>query len=371
MSEENSIKNFSYIGIGRSSGIALQAIFYLVFAALLGPGKYGELSVLVALAGTFSIASRFGMNISLQVFQAKKQSKVSEQIKSLFIITTTAASLILLIIDVNASILCASLSFFVMTQQNLLGLSQYKKFMVYTILKSGLFFIIPFLLYFVLDLPGIILGMSFANFVASIPFFKNLKIVSFSALKVFRKTLFQNFLFDISQFVFTVDKLLISFLFGFFIVGIYQFNLQILFGLGVIPQILVSYLISEEAKGSTHRKINILAILASIIITIISILLTPFFVTEYFPKYSDGILSLQILTLTLVPSTIFVIASSKLIARESTKIGFVSLFNVVILLGSIAVLGTNFGLIGLSLAVLISSIIITCLTFYLYRQIKN
>ena len=368
MSKENSLRNFSYVGLARISGIALQAIFFLIFASLLGPEKYGELSVVVALAATFSIASRFGMNLSLQVYQAKQKFEISNQIKTLFVISTSIAALILLSIDPIAAFLMVSLSFFIMNQQNLLGLSKYKKFMAFTILKSGLFFIIPFLLYFVLDLPGIVIGMSIANFVASAPFFKNLKIVSFSGLRIYKKTLIQNFLVDVSNFVYSVDKLLISFLFGFFTVGIYQFNLQIFFGLTVLPQILISYLISEEAKGVTHGKINVLAIITSVLVTAAAILLIPFFVSEFFPDYSEGIFSLQILVVTLIPSTISAIMVSKLIAKESTKIGFVSIANLFIILGLIIILGQNYGLVGLSLAVLFSTIIYTVFVYWLYRK---
>jgi len=371
MSEENSVRNFSYVGLGRIFGISLQAIFYLIFASILGPEKYGGLNVVVALATTFSIASRFGMSISLQVYQAKQKSEISNQIKTLFIIFTSIAALILLSIDPYAAILTASLSFFIINQQNLLGLFQYKKFMIFTIIKSGLFFIIPFLLYFVLDLSGIVIGMSIANFVASAPFFKNLKIVSFTGLKAYKKTLIQNFLVDMAQFVYSLDKLLISFLFGFLIVGIYQFNLQIFIGLTVLPQILLSYLISEESKGITHGKIISLAIIISVLVTAAVILFAPFFVSEFFPDYSEGIFSLQILVVTLIPSTIGAILGSKLIARESSKVGFVSIIHIGILLGLIIILGQNFGLVGLSIAVLITNIVLVYLYYFLYRKMNN
>ena len=48
MTLSNSFKNFSYIGVGRVTGIILQAIFYLIFAALLEPESYGELTYIIA-----------------------------------------------------------------------------------------------------------------------------------------------------------------------------------------------------------------------------------------------------------------------------------------------------------------------------------
>jgi len=99
MDEKETIKEFSYVGIGRIATIVLQALFYLILAALIEPEFFGELNVIIALAGTFSIISLFGLNLSLQVYHAKNNSQISEGIITLFIITTTAASLILLVIN--------------------------------------------------------------------------------------------------------------------------------------------------------------------------------------------------------------------------------------------------------------------------------
>ena len=92
----NFSKNFSYVGIGKAGSTAFHGIFYLVFAALLDPESYGNLSYLIALAGTVSIISRFGLNQTVTVYQAKNNSTLSNQINVLAVITTTIASLILL-----------------------------------------------------------------------------------------------------------------------------------------------------------------------------------------------------------------------------------------------------------------------------------
>ena len=47
-------------------------------------------------------------------------------------------------------------------------------------------------------------------------------------------------------------------LLGFTSLGIYQFNIQILFGLELIPIAIHSFLLSEESSGKKHKKIDIL-----------------------------------------------------------------------------------------------------------------
>jgi O-antigen/teichoic acid export membrane protein len=364
MEEANPIKNFSYVGLGRIITIGLQAGFYLLLAALMDPEVYGELSVILALAATFSTISLFGLNLSLQVYRAKNNIEISGQIITLFIILTTIASIILIPIDYVAAFLCASLSFFAMAQYDLLGLKQYKKYMIYSALKSGTFFVIPLLLFFVFDITGIVVGMAISNLIGSVSFFKSLTVKKFFGLKNYYKVLVHNFgVFTGSALPNMVDKLLIAPLFGLFIVGIYQFNLQILIALSILPGILSQYLVSEEASGVRHKKLSYLVVLSSIPIVGIAIILVPILVPILYPNYTEGIESLQIMIISIIPQSIGVIFSSKLLAKESTKIGFTAIVRIGSLLILLAILGQFYGLVGLAIAVLIS---LSANTLYLY-----
>jgi len=368
-----SFKNFSYISVGRLVGVALQASFYLLFAVLLEPESYGQLNYIIALAGTFALVSRFGMSYTVTVFRAKQKSDLSDQLNTLFLVTTSVAALILLSIDEFAALLCLAFSFFAMNQHNLLGFKKYKKYMVNNILKNVLILIIPVLLYFIFEIPGILLGMAISNFLGSIPLFKIFKIKSFFDLKNQTKVLIHNFGVEASiALPRMVDKLLIAPLFGFFIVGIYQFNMQILFALELLPLSLHFFLLSEESSGIKHRKLSYYVILGSVLMAATALILAPFFVNEFFPKYSDGILSLQILVLSIIPLSISSVFTAKLQAQESTRIGFSAIVRIFSLLALIALLGGPYGLVGLSIAVLISVIINTIFLYYLqYRYLQN
>jgi O-antigen/teichoic acid export membrane protein len=369
MDKKETIKEFSYVGIGRTATIVLQALFYLILAAFIEPEFFGELNVIIALASTFSIISLFGLNLSLQVFQAKNNSQVSEGIITLFIITTTAASLILVVINQSAALLCVSLSFFMMAQSHLMGLKQYKKFMIFSILKSGIFFAVPLILYFPFGIEGIIFGMALSNFIGSISFYKHLKVRALCGLRDYSKVLIHNFGVTSGFFLpNSIDKLMIAPLLGIFIVGVYQFNLQVLTALCVLPGVLSQYLTSEESSGEGHRKLSLLAVLASVILAIISIVLAPSLVPIFYPKYSNGIESLQIMVLAIIPNVLGAIYYSKLLAKESTRIGYSAIVQIGNLLLLIALLGNLYGLVGLALAVLISQIANTLFLYYLYRN---
>jgi len=373
MKNNSSFKNFSFIAIGRVVSIALQAVFYLVFAALLEPESYGHLNYIIALAGAFALVSRFGMGYSITVAQSKEDSNLSDQINTLALVTTSLASVLLIAIDVYAAILCLGMSFFIMNQQNLLGLKKYKTFMMNEFLKNGLLIItIPIIFYFFFEIPGIVLGMAISGLVGSSTFFTKLKIQSFSNIRNHLPVLFHNFGVDASiSFPRMLDKLIIAPLFGFFIVGIYQLNFQILFALEALPVALHSFLLSEESAGKTHKKLEILVLIAAIGVTILSVIFAPYFVKEFFPKYEEGIFSLQIMVLSIIPLTVSSIFSAKLQAKESTKIGYSAIVRIGTLFVLIVILGTLYDIVGLSMAVLISTILNTIFLFFLYHRMSN
>jgi len=124
-----------------------------------------------------------GFNISQQVYLAKKNLTVSVQINTLFLISTTIAGLILLTINPIVALLCISGSFFMMYQASLMGLKLYKKYMLNSILKSVIYLAFPLTLYFVLEIPGIVLGMVISNLLASIPYYRTLRMKSFFWVK--------------------------------------------------------------------------------------------------------------------------------------------------------------------------------------------
>ena len=133
--------------------------------------------------------------------------------------------------------------------------------------------------------------------------------------------------------------------------------MQILFGLEILPRILYLFLLSEESSGRKHKKIAYFVVLVSGLITITVIIFGPLIIEQFFPKYSDGIIGLQILVISLVPISISSIITAKLQAVESTKVGYSAIVNIGSLLILLIFLGNGYGIIGLSWAVVGSSIL--------------
>ncbi len=374
MSVDKTNTSFSYLTIGTLAANGLQAVFYMIFATLLKPEMYGQMSYFIALAGIFSIISLFGLHQTVTVYQAKKKSVIANQANVLAVITTAVAALILIPINVYAALLAFGFSSFAINQYNLLGLKKYKQFAWTAIVKSILLLIIPIALYFIFEVPGIFVGMAISNFFGSFDFFKslNMKVQSFHELRDNYKVVIHNFGVDMSQNLPPiVDKLLIVPLFGLFVVGIYQFNIQILLGLGTLPRVLHIFLLPEESGGTSHKKISYLAIFGSGLLALAVIVFSPIIINNFFPKFSEGIFSLQIMGTSLIPLSVSSIYNAKLQAIESTKIGLSGIVRIVSLLGLIAMLGNLYGLVGLSIAVLLSTILYTISLAILYHRVTH
>jgi len=373
MTRSNSLKNFTYVTTGKVIGASLQAVFYLMFAAMLEPEDYGLMTYLIALAGTFSVLSRFGLPFTAVVYQSKGNYALSNQANILALITTSIAAILLLPINQYAALLCLALSFFTINMQNLLGLKEYKKFLGVHLLKSISIVIIPLFLYFVFEIPGILLGMAIGNFLASSNFFRSLRkqVNSFRDIRTNFKVVIHNFSVDVSSNLLrSIDKLVIVPLYGFVPVALYQLNLQIMLVVAILPMSLYSYLLPEESSGKKHTKISLIVIVASTLIALSIVFLSPYIINQFLPKYSDGISGLQIIIISVIPISISSILNSKLQAKESVKVGFGGIVKIGALLGLIVVLGGNYGIVGLSISVLISQSLETVFLSVLYYKSK-
>ena len=120
-----------------------------------------------------------------------------------------------------------------------------------------------------------------------------------------------------------------------------------------------------------HNKINYLIILSSVVIAFLAIFISPFFINEFFQKYSLGIPSLQILVIAIIPLTISSILNAKLQSKESTIVGYSAIVRIGSMLILIPILGGMFDLIGLSLAVLLSIIFYTISLCIIYKKSSN
>lgn len=90
-----------------------------------------------------------------------------------------------------------------------------------------------------------------------------------------------------------------------------------------------------------------------------------------FPKYSQGILGLQIMIFSLIPYSISSSLMAKLQSSESTKFGLAPLVRISSLLILIVILGTYDEILGFSIAVLVSFCLETIILFIFNFKTKT
>ncbi|MGQ9723536.1 MAG: lipopolysaccharide biosynthesis protein [Candidatus Jordarchaeum sp.] len=156
-----------------------------------------------------------------------------------------------------------------------------------------------------------------------------------------------------------LDKIVIGLFFGLLFLGTYNLAFQFLMIFLVIPQSLLKYLLPEKSSGSTRREVELIGILAAVLITILGILLAPYFIQWLFPDFTESIPTTQVISLAVLPAAIASIKSSVLLSEERSKIvlvGYVAALVVDIL--GILLLGRIFQAIGFAAAFLISQVVL-------------
>jgi O-antigen/teichoic acid export membrane protein len=181
-----------------------------------------------------------------------------------------------------------------------------------------------------------------------------------------------NFLIDLSQ-VFNgqIDKMLIGPLFGFAILGNYYLAVQILNVLAIIPEIIKKYTLTEDSSGVNTTKIKLLTVGFSVVLALFGIFIVPKIVLILFPEFSTSLELIPIISLSIIPTTIYTLYVSQFLAKEkSNYIVITNIISIAVLITGIFVLGNLFGNIGLAYSLVISDTIRALVIFGISRTQK-
>lgn len=366
-------KNFSYLAISRTSASLFRSAFLIFIATLMEPNDYGQLAFIISLAGTFSVVSRFGLPTTAVIYLSKGNHQLADRISLIAIISTSLASAVLAFIDVYAAFLCLASSLYFLHEKIQVGKQKYKKHMIVVFSKTAFTLVLELVLFFVAGVPGIIFGMAVGNLIFAFPIFREISIRSFSIkpIKENYKVILNNFGVESSQnLIKFIDKIVIGIWFGFLSLGAYYFNMQILFAIQMLSSSLHSFLLSEISRGQKHEKFSFIIVGLSVIFTVLVIIFSPFVIESVFPKYLDGVFALQIMITAAIPYAFSSILTARLQSMESMTVGYSGVIRIGSIVVLIGLLGTMYGIVGFSIAVVVSGIIHTMFLYYLYKKHK-
>lgn len=229
--------------------------------------------------------------------------------------------------------------------------------------------------YYLIGIEGVILGiaLSFFPYVTRIyKTFKNDKI-NFSLIRPRIGFIMNSYALDLSRtFSGFTDKLIVAPLFGFAILGNYQLGIQVLSVGTILPGIVYQYILPRDASGESNQKLKKLTIIVSIILAILGFILAPIVLPVLFPKFTEAVEVIQIISISLIPSTINMIYISKFLGNEISRIVLIgSGIFLAVQITSIFILGELFGVNGVAAALVLGAsseaIFLVCVNRFIYK----
>ena len=354
------IKNISTLATSTISGNAISALFWLYLAGLLGQENYGELGYLIAIAGIASNIALIGGEWVMTVYTAKGKN-IQSVLYLISLISSGISAIILYGIFQNAGLSVFVIGFviFNLTVSEIQGRKLYKEYAKFYVLQKLFFVLISLSLFQFIGAEGILLGYG----LSFLPFFKRMytslktKDYDFKFLKEKSGFVANNYSLDLAGAIKgQIDKLMIAPIFGFALLGNYYLGLQVISVLGILPGVIFTYILPQDASGKSTGKLKIFTILGSVVLAILGIFVAPILIPMIFPEYIDSLSLIPILSISLIPSTITSMYTSKFLGDEKSSyvlIGYI-IAGITLVLG-ILILSEIFQVSGLAIAYVLSS----------------
>ena len=353
------LKGLALIGSADIVGSTISVTFWFVIASLLLVEEYGEISYFIAIS-SLGICCVVGSPQTLTVFSTRYQ-KIVPTLLLLTLIFTVIASLIAFVIVQRFEIIYLIFSFIVLEVSItlLLGKKLYGKYSKFLLTQKILQFAIGIGLFFLLGVNGVLIGIALANFSLIPIFYKELRYykIDLSLLKPKKEFIVNNhIIYLIAVFRKEIDKIIIVPLLGFTLLGNFALTLQFYTILMIFSSISYKYLLPKDVSGEKNVKLKIFLILLSVMIALSGFFFSPYFIENFFAKFSESIILIQIASFSVIPSTISRIFFSKILALEKSRFLIIanSVQLCVVLIGTIF-LGILYGIIGVTIAFILGN----------------
>ena len=168
-----------------------------------------------------------------------------------------------------------------------------------------------------------------------------------------------------------IDKLIIVPILGLALLGNYSLALQMFTMMMMFSAVVYKYLLPLDASGKSNKKIRQIAIIISIIMTILGVTILPIVIDWIFPKYIDAVDLIQILSLGIVPGTIAILYSSKFLGVEKSKFVMTTkLISLVMMIVGFLYFGPIYGAVGLAYVIVSMFVWEAIFLFVMSRSLK-
>ena len=358
------IKDIGTIGGADVFGNLMSAGFWFYLASQIEPSSYGEINWFLGIAGMFSSFALFGTTNTLTVYTAKK-IQIQSTLNFISILASFVLSLTVILVfpsfySIDIGIILIAYVVNALAIGDLLGKKQFQNYSKYIILQKGLTLAVGLLFFYLFGYEAIIFALAITYvlyFKRIISIFNEVKI-NFNLIKPRIGFITNNYLMSILAIASgQIDKIIVAPMLGFAILGNYSLAIQAINIMLISSSVFYKYLLPQEATGVKNKNAKILIIFISVLISILGIFGAPILIDEFFPKFSESIIAIKIMSIVVIPTTISLILESELLGKEKSK-------NVIIgnaiLLGSLIfgmlTLGNLFGIEGVAYSFVIANI---------------
>ena len=367
------LKGLTTIGISDIIGSGIGVIFWFYMAALLGALHYGEIAYFISIAAIASTISLLGTESMISVYVPKK-IQLESTVYLLTIIIGMISALVLFFMFSNISISVYVLGTIIvgLAGSEILAKRNYNAYAKYLITQKILMAVLSIGLYHIMGVNGVILGLGLSFFPYLIIIYKGFREtkIDFSLLRPRAGFMANSYLLNISgTFTGSIDKLIIVPLVGFTLLGNYHLGIQFISLLGILPAIVYKYILPRDAGGISNTKLKQATVILSIGLSIIGIIFSPIIIPIMFPEYEEAVVIIQIMSISVIPSTINLMFISKFLAAEKNRIVLISSgIHVSVLIVFILILGEMYGINGITFA-LVLSISVESIYYYIVNRI--
>jgi O-antigen/teichoic acid export membrane protein len=348
-------KDLTSLGSATVVASAISAIFWFYMASILGTEHYGEISYFISISTLASVVSLIGFGNALLVYPAK-DVKIQPPVYFIALISSLITSSILFLIFYNIGISLYVIGYviFALVGGDLLGRKFYKNYSKILIIQKILMILLATGLYYIVGYQGVILGISLSFLPFSILMYRVFRKtkIDFSLVKSRFGFIINSYALDISRiFSGSIDRLIVAPLFGYSLLGNYQLGLQLFSALSILPIVVYQYILPHDAGGNPNKRLKRVTIIISVIFAALSITLSPFVIPALFPKFTEAVSVIQIISVAIIPYTIIQMYVSQFLGNTNSRVVLsASIVYLIVQITTIIPLGKIVGIGGIAIS---------------------
>lgn len=369
-------KGGAILGISTFFTSLITAVFGILVAPMVGAGGYGIISFYYATATIVSAIASFGVSTSLLVL-IPKQIKIFPTMSfiTLSLSLISAAIIFFTYREISISVLIIGLILSELGFSELLAKQMYSQYGRYVLSQRICFVVLSLLFYFILGPTGMVLGMGLSMLILLPRIIVSTREsrIDFTLIKTRIKFLVNSYILRLSRtFYGYVDRLIVFPLFGFITLGNYEFGIQIVTLGNVFSVFVYQYIQPKDAKKGSTRKFKMIMLAISASISIVIVVLAPFFLHLFFPQFKELTNLIPIMGLSILPHSLIVLYVSRFLGVEKSKEVLIgALIHLVIQILGIIILTHFFSATGIALALVIGEIVEAVYLMSKHKSIFN